>query len=202
MAETVTRYVSPEPVSPVTGLPAPPWSIVSAQLFRVPVSAPASSRTRSVQSPAIPVPPKSGVYVRSMSFAEPPVWLCSAWAVPSGATSSTLRSPMYVCVMSTATETAVAVPARGTVIVSDTAGALSGMASAGVLACANRPEALPLPALPGDSAKSLRSTPVTSSLNVTSKTRVRSDVVASAGLLLTIDATVGAVVSADTALTV
>ena len=54
---------------------------------------------------------------------------------------------------------------------------------------------LPVPALSGDSAKSVWFTPVTSSLNVTAKTRVRSDVVAPAGSLLTIDATVGAVVS-------
>jgi hypothetical protein len=36
---------------------------------------------------------------------------------------------------------------------------------------------------------------VTSSLNVTPKTRVRSDVVASAGSLLSMEATVGAAVS-------
>ena len=61
---------------------------------------------------------------------------------------------------------------------------------------------LPAPVLPGDSAKSLRSTPVTSSLNVTSKTRVRSDVVASAGSLLTIDVTVGGVLALPVRVTV
>ena len=76
-AETFTRYWLPEPVRAVTGLSAPPWSIVSVQLSRVPVSPPALSLTRKIQSPAIPVPSKSGVYVWSMSFAEPPARLCS-----------------------------------------------------------------------------------------------------------------------------
>ena len=61
VAETLTRYWLPEPVRAVTGLSAPPWSIVSVQLSRVPVSPPALSLTRKIQSPAIPVPSKSGV---------------------------------------------------------------------------------------------------------------------------------------------
>ena len=61
---------------------------------------------------------------------------------------------------------------------------------------------LPVPVPPEDSAKSPASTPVTSSLNVTSKTRVCAEVVSTAGSLLTIDATVGAVVSAGMVLTV
>jgi hypothetical protein len=54
---------------------------------------------------------------------------------------------------------------------------------------------LPVPVPPEDRTKSAWSTPVTSSLNVTPKTRVRSDVVASAGSLLSMEATVGAAVS-------
>ena len=108
---------------------------------------------------------------------------------------------MYVCEMSTATETDVAVSDWSTVMASCMV-LWSVMEIAGSLVCANRPEELPPPVLSGDSAKSPASTPVTSSLNVTPKTRVRSDVVASAGSLLTIDATVGAVVSAGMVLTV
>ena len=90
-----------------------------------------------------------------MSFAELPERLCSVWAVPSGATSSTTRSPMYVCVMSTATETDVAVPDGPTVMVSCMV-LWSVMGAAGALVCVNCPEELPPPVLPGDSAKSLR----------------------------------------------
>ena len=168
---------------------------MSVQPFRVPASPGALSPTRKVQSPAIPVPPKSGVYVRTMSSALPPLRSCSALAVPSGATSSTVRSPMNGCAMSTETETDVAVPGPGTVIASDTAGALSGMASAGVLVCANRPGALPPPVLSGDSSKSPASTPVTSPLNVTAKTRVCAEVASPAGSLLSTDVTVGAAAS-------
>ena len=43
VAETVTRYVSPEPEIEVTGLAVPllllPWLMVSVQLFRMPSSA-------------------------------------------------------------------------------------------------------------------------------------------------------------------
>ena len=163
---------------------------MSVQPFSVPVSPPALSLTRKIQSPAIPVPSKSGVYVRSMSFAEPPVRLCSAWTVPSGATIYTTRSPRYVCVMSTATETDVAVPDRSTVMASCMV-LRSAMRSAGSLVCVNCPEPLPPPVLSGESAKSPASTPVTSSLNVTAKTRVRLVVAWSAGSLLTIDVTVG-----------
>ena len=73
--------------------------------------------------------------------------------------------------------------------------ALSGMASPGVLACVNCPGP---PPLSGDSAKSSASTPVTSSPNVTPKTSVVSGVDSPAGSLLSIAATVGAVVSAMT----
>ena len=38
VAETVTRYVSPEPEIEVTGLAVLPWLIVSVQLFRTPSS--------------------------------------------------------------------------------------------------------------------------------------------------------------------
>ena len=99
---------------------------------------------------------------------------------------------MNGCSMSTETETDVAVPGPGTVIASDTAAALSGMASAGVLACVNCPGP---PPLSGDSAKSPASTPVTPSLNVTPKTSIVSDVDSSAGSLLSIDVTVGAAAS-------
>ena len=49
---------------------------------------------------------------------------------------------------------------------------------------------LPVPVPPEDSAKSPASTPVTSSLNVTSKTRVCAEVVSTAGSLRSIDVTV------------
>ena len=107
-AETVTRYRLPDPVRPVTDPPAPSWATVSVQPFRVPASPDAPSLTRKAQSPAIPVPPKSGVYVRIMSSAPSPEYLCSVLAVPSGATSSTVRSSIYGCAMSTETETDVA----------------------------------------------------------------------------------------------
>ena len=99
---------------------------------------------------------------------------------------------MYVCVMSTATETDVAVPDCSTVMESCMV-LRSGMGIAGSLVCANCSDAPPATGLSGESTKSPASTPVTSSLNVTAKTRVRPDVVASAGSLLTIDVTVGAV---------
>ena len=178
-----------------------PWPIVSVQPFRVPTSPPALSLTRKVQSPAIPVPSKSGAYVWSMSFAEPPVRLCSVWDVPSGAMRSITRSPRYVCEMSTVTETDVAVPDRSTVMASCMV-LRSAMRSAGSLVCVNCPEPLPPPVLSGDSAKSPASTPVTSSLNVTSNTKVDSEVSSPDGSLLSIDASVGAVLSVIVVLTV
>ncbi len=82
-------------------------------------------------------------------------------AVPLGATSSTRRSPIQACVMSTETETDVAVPESGTVMVSETV-SMSGMIRVGERVCVNCPElllALTLPTppvLPEDRAKSDR----------------------------------------------
>ena len=76
---------------------------------------------------------------------------------------------MYVWVTSTATDTDVAVPESGTVMVSDMVLA-NVMASAGERVCVNCSDVPPPPVppvLPDDSAKSLVSTPDTSSLKVT-----------------------------------
>ena len=64
----------------------------------------------------------------------------------------------------------------------------------------NCPESVPV--LPGDNVKSVVSTPVTFSLKVTLYTSVWLSVFSAAGLYLSIDASVGAVASAGTVLTV
>ena len=113
--------------------------------------------------------PKDGVYVWFMSSALPPERSCSVWVVPSGAMRVILRSPIQVCVMSIATETDVAVPELGTVMVSDTVSS-SGMARFEDLVCVNCPGDVvvvpPPPVLAGDKVKSDAVTPVTLSLNV------------------------------------
>ena len=156
---------------------------------------------RRVHVPAIETLPKSGAYVWSMSSAPMPERLCSVLVVSSGATRSTLRSPMYVWLMSIATDTDVAVPESGTVMVSDTVLA-NVMAMAGERVCVNCPKAPPVPVLPGESAKSAASAPVTFSLNVTRYTSVWLSVFSDVGSCRSIDETVGGVVSAGTVLTV
>ena len=95
--------------------------MVSVQLIRTPGSGTILSFIRSVQTPEIGTLPKDGVYVWSIFTVLPPVRLCSVLAVvPSGAMSSTRRSPIQVCAISTETETDVAVPELETVMVSDT----------------------------------------------------------------------------------
>ena len=93
-----------------------------------------------------------------------------------------------------------AVPESGTVMVSDIVLACV-MARAGERVCANWPEPVP-PVLPGDRAKSVTSTPVTFSLNVTWYTSVWLSVLSGVGLCRSIDDTVGAVVSTGTVLIV
>ena len=80
-AETVTKYWLPEPV---TDPPAPSWPIVSVQPFRVPASP--DDRFAQGRDPR----ETSSIAVRIVAAA---VVQCPM-AVPSGATSSTVRSPI------------------------------------------------------------------------------------------------------------